>query len=167
MKKLLLLLFAIPLALSISAQDPSISEVSTYFLIRHAEKVISQDPNPPLDQWGMIRASQWAAHFRDIEFDAIYSTGYIRTINTVQPAADLQGLEITLYDPGKIDYRQFIGQTKGQKVLIVGHSNTIPEFVNNLIGSKKYEQMEDNNNGNLYIVHISKDIITDILLHIN
>ncbi|HUS87431.1 MAG TPA: phosphoglycerate mutase family protein [Bacteroidales bacterium] len=167
MKKLLLLLFAFTYAVSIPAQDTVNSDVSTYFLIRHAEKVVSRDTDPALDQWGVIRASQWAAIFSDIPFDAIYSTDYIRTINTVKPTADILGLEITLYDPGDINYIEFLEQTRGKTVLIVGHSNTIPGFVNSLTGREKYEQIEDNNNGNLYIVEISGNHISDILLHIN
>ena len=40
----------------------------------------------------------------------------------------------------------------GKTVLVVGHSNTTPEFVNALIKNDFYDQIEDNNNGNLYYV---------------
>ena len=38
-----------------------------------------------------------------------------------------------------------------KKVLIVGHSNTIPNFVNGLIEKDFYNQIDDLNNSNLYI----------------
>ena len=52
----------------------------------------------------------------------------------------------------------------GKKVLIVGHSNTIPETTNILIKNKFYSQIEDNNNSNLYFVNICDGIISHELL---
>ena len=47
--------------------------------------------------------------------------------------------------------------TKGKTVLVVGHSNTTPVFANKILGEKKYENMDDNDNSSLYIVTISGD----------
>ena len=76
-------------------------------------------------------------------------------------------MELTIYDPRHIDGKAFINKTKGKTVLIVGHSNTTPMFVNAVIGNKKYNQIDDNNNGNLYIVTIVDDKILDHILVIN
>lgn len=54
-------------------------------------------------------------------------------------------------------------ETKNKKVLIVGHSNTIPDFVNAIIKKKKYNDIEDNNNRNLYIITIIGNTINDKL----
>ena len=56
---------------------------------------------------------------------------------------------------------------QGKNVLIVGHSNTTPNLVNELLGKEKYPQIEDNNNGNLYVVTIINGISTCTLLHID
>lgn len=53
--------------------------------------------------------------------------------------------------------------TKGKTVLIVGHSNTTPKFVNDLLGEVKYQDIADNNNANLYKVTITNDGKTDEL----
>ena len=50
---------------------------------------------------------------------------------------------------------EFASATKGQKVLVVGHSNTTPAFVNTILGERKYPNIDDNNNANLYIVTIN------------
>jgi broad specificity phosphatase PhoE len=50
---------------------------------------------------------------------------------------------------------EFAHNTKGKTVLVVGHSNTTPAFVNAVLGEKKYDNIDDNNNANLYIVSIS------------
>lgn len=82
------------------------------------------------------------------------------------PTAKAQNLAIINYHPKNIDYTEFKESTKGKTVLIVGHSNTIPSFVNEIIGSKKYQDIDDDNNCNLYIVELDGDRITDKLLYI-
>ncbi|MBU1011914.1 MAG: histidine phosphatase family protein [Bacteroidetes bacterium] len=142
-------------------------KVSTYYLIRHAEKQVVDNPNPELTEEGILRAENWAIIFKDIKFDAVYSTDYLRTIATSQPTAQSQNLEITLYHPTKIDIKQFLKETEGKTVLIVGHSNTIPVFVNKLIEKEKYKDIEDDNFGNLYIVEVTKTLRRVELLHLN
>jgi len=50
---------------------------------------------------------------------------------------------------------------------VVGHSNTIPFFVNGLIRKEIYQQIDDLNNANLYKVTICNDNISHSLLYIN
>ena len=45
-------------------------------------------------------------------------------------------------------------RTQGKTVLVVGHSNTTPQFVNKIIGEEKYPNMDDTDNGSLYIVTV-------------
>ncbi len=167
MKKALSILFAVLFVIVLQAQEESNNtNVSTYYLIRHAEKVKSEDPNPVLHPDGELRAKRWAEIFKNIKFDAIYSTDYIRTRNTAAPTAKSQGVDVVLYDPKGIDYKKFLAETKGKTVLIVGHSNTIPYFVNNLIGKEKYQDIEYTNNGNLYIVEINNCTVSDKVLYL-
>jgi broad specificity phosphatase PhoE len=162
------LLFALVFTVTVNGQEKQKdTSVSTYYLIRHAEKVISENPNPELDSIGKLRALQWAEIFEDISFDAVYSTDYIRTRNTVLPTTKSKGLNLILYHPRDINYKKFKSETKGKTILIVGHSNTIPKFVNELIGVEKYKDIEHDNNGNLYIVEIYKNSISEKLLHLN
>ncbi len=138
---------------------------STYYFIRHAEKVKSENPDPILHPDGEKRALKWAEVFKDILLDAVYSTDYIRTIETAKPTAEGHSLEVTLYHPTKVDVQDFKKKTKGKTVLIIGHSNTIPDFVNELIGKEKYELIDHDVNGNLYIVEIIGKQATSQLLH--
>ena len=61
----------------------------------------------------------------------------------------------------------FVQETKGKSVLVVGHSNTTPVFVNSIIGVKKYNNMDDNDNASLYIVTIIGDKKTSIIEKVN
>ena len=168
---LLLTLFFISLSCKeeIKNKTPLLSETTTYYFIRHAEKdrTDSSDKNPHLTEIGNVRANRWSNVLDEVKFDAVYSTDYNRTKETAQPTATKNNLELKIYNPKDIDATLFIKDTKGQNVLIVGHSNTTPEFVNKILGQKKYEDIDDSNNGNLYIVTISGDFISDQLLVIN
>ena len=44
---------------------------------------------------------------------------------------------------------------KGRTILIVGHSNTTPAFVNAFLGEKKYEDLSDTDNGSVFLVRYS------------
>jgi 2,3-bisphosphoglycerate-dependent phosphoglycerate mutase len=152
-KALLVLLFLAPLT-------SFAQEVTTYYLVRHAEKdrTDKTNSNPELTQKGMQRAVQWSQ---------VYSTNYKRTVSTAKPTAIEKDLEVQFYNPREpysVDFRK---ATSGKTVLVVGHSNTTPQFVNAIIGENKYPQIQDDNNSNLYVVTLVNNAITSIVLKID
>ncbi|MDP3353642.1 MAG: phosphoglycerate mutase family protein [Flavobacteriaceae bacterium] len=153
--------------MTISAQQNT--ETTTFYLIRHAEKVRSNptDKNPDLSERGVLRAENWKKVLKHISFDAVYSTNFTRTLKTAEPIAISEELEIKLYQPTKIDFNQFKQDTKGKNILIVGHSNTIPQFVNTLINQEKYPEIDDAEFSHLYIITIRENQISNLLLHID
>ena len=148
----------------ISSQD-----CTEIYLIRHAEKDRSdiKNRNPELNDIGKKRALKWVQVFKNIELNKIYSTNYNRTIQTVTPISEENNIDISIYSPSKINYKNFILDNSGAKVLVVGHSNTIPFFVNGLIDKESYKQIDDLNNSNLYVVTICGNKISHKLLYIN
>ena len=128
--------------------------ISTYYLIRHAEKDRSNadNPDPELNQKGLGRAMHWAEILDEVYLDAIYSTDYERTRMTAAPVSIKQDITVTYYDPANLDISAFKSETLGKNVLVVGHSNSTPEMVNRLIGEDRFPQMDDTDNGSLYIV---------------
>ena len=159
-------LLSVSLLLSISGFTQEV-EKSTYYLIRHAEKDRSnpEEKNPVLTEKGQERALQWSELFSIYGIDMIYSTEYNRTLQTAKPTAEKLGLKITTYHPFKLDFENFLQETKGKYVLIVGHSNTIPFFVNKLIGEDNfYQQMADDDNSSLYIVTKQGEQIDHVLI---
>jgi len=163
MKKLVYLFF---LSFLISCSS---NETTTYYLIRHAEKdrTDNSNRNPNLNKDGLERAKKWALYFESIDLDAVYSTNYNRTQQTATPTAVSKKLDIQSYKPYKMFDTVFQQNTLGKKVLIVGHSNTTPVFVNKILGEKKYENMNDYDNASLYIVTISNDKITSKIEKVN
>jgi 2,3-bisphosphoglycerate-dependent phosphoglycerate mutase len=153
MKKFLLLFIFTFGLLSACKSD----KTTTYYLIRHAEKdrTDTKNRNPNLNKKGQERAKKWANYFKNIDLEAVYSTKYNRTMQTAKRSADSKGLEIQNYDPKKMYDAVFQKETKGKIVLIVGHSNTTPVFVNKILGEEKYENMNDTDNASVYIVMVT------------
>jgi len=143
---------------------------TTYYFIRHAEKDRSDvtNKNPNLLQKGVFRAVKWTYILEHVKFGAVYSTDYNRTKQTAQPTAEKNNVDVTIYNSSELNSEEFIKNTKGKTVFIVGHSNTTPMFVNAVIGNEKYEPIDDSNNANLYIITISgSGEISDTLLVID
>lgn len=165
MKKIIFLFLIVLSVLQIQAQE---SDFTTYYFIRHAEKerIDATNKNPDLTDKGKSRSENWSTVFGNVNFDLIYSTNYNRTIQTATPTAKSKNLEIQFYNPRELYNEDFKLKTKGKIVLVVGHSNTTPLFVNKVLGKEKYPEIDDRNNSNLYIVTISKTLISDVLLKI-
>ncbi|MGB3149383.1 MAG: phosphoglycerate mutase family protein [Maribacter sp.] len=153
-------------SLKISDKEYSIS---TFYLIRHAEKdrTDSENVDPELNQKGLGRAMHWAEILNEVDLDAIYSTDFNRTSMTAAPTSVKKNIDVEYYDPRTIDIEQFKADNLNKKVLVVGHSNTTPNFVNNLIGEEKYSQIDDSENGSLFIVQIVNGVVADTKLIFN
>ena len=156
------------LLLVVSFEKPS-DECSKIYLIRHAEKVRTDRSNsdPDLNNEGFIRAENWKDYFFDKDISKIYSTNYKRTIKTVKPLAENKNLEIIIYSSDDVVYQDFLDYSIGENTVVVGHSNTIPNFVNNLINEDYYDQIDDLTNSNLYIISICNSSITHKLITVD
>ncbi len=139
--------------------------ITQYYFIRHAEKVDSSK-NPDLSEKGLEKAQQWKTLFSKINFDAVYSTDFNRTLQTIQPIVADNNQLLKIYNPKMIDIEAFKKETHGKTILIVGHSNTIPNMVNQIIKENKYTNIEENQFGNLYIVTLFENQIVSKLLHL-
>lgn len=149
--------------------EPDKEPTSTFYFIRHAEKDRSDslNSNPHLTEKGLLRAEKWRTVFKNISFDAVYSTDYNRTRETALPTAIKNNLELNIYNPRNINATEFLNTNKGKNVLIVGHSNTTPTFVNAILKNETYKNIDDANNGNLYTITINGDKVTSNLLFID
>ncbi|PKD16629.1 phosphoglycerate mutase [Salegentibacter salinarum] len=140
------------------AKDPS-EEITTYYFIRHAEKDTTDTKNedPDLTEAGRKRTQDWVKTFKDIDFDLVYSSDYKRTLNTAEPIADSKNKEVKFYNAEKLNDKDFQENTKNKTVLVVGHSNLNPEWVNYILGRKKYQDLDEKVYGSLFIVTIHPD----------
>ena len=148
---------------------PMAMGVSTFYFIRHAEKDRSNPENsdPELSQAGLGRAMHWDVILKDVELDAIYSTDYQRTAMTAAPTSVNRNIDVQYYDPRILDIEQFKNENLNRNTLVVGHSNTTPQFVNQILGQEVYGAMDDSDNGSLFIVQIVNGNATSQRIHIN
>jgi broad specificity phosphatase PhoE len=145
---------------SAGEKDP----ITTLFLVRHAEKAGNALADPPLTPEGGIRAEELAYILKHVKFDAIFSTPFERTKQTVLPTAKERGLEVKLYKPNDKDFiKNVLDAFPGGTVLIVGHSNTIPRLANELAGQTDFSDLDDAIYDNLFIASVPTEGRTVVL----
>jgi broad specificity phosphatase PhoE len=136
---------------------------TTIVVIRHAEKDVSVSAtDPPLNQAGQARAALLARMFGDGKvlghLDAIYVTPALRNRLTAAPLAASLGISATVVPPEDARglARRVLRDHGGGRVLIVGHSDTVPAIVAALSGYDKVPEMGADEYGTMYIVTVPR-----------
>jgi len=127
---------------------------ASYFVVRHAEKetTTSMGSDVPLSEVGKERAEALKDQLMHKHIRSIYSTNFLRTRSTAQPLAKALNLSIQIYEPLDTSLVKLLRNRK-ENILIVGHSNTVDNIVNTLIGSKVIPgDLADNEYGDLFVV---------------
>ncbi len=144
----------IPIIIVIWYWCPIFTSSTTVFVVRHAEKASGQ--NPSLTQPGINRAQTLGSLLRSANLAAVYSTEFCRTAQTAQPSAQSNSVGIKVYTVSssvanfqscvpsivvqtsvtnaQTDHvskitADIFSNHQGKNVLVVGHSNTVPEIV--------------------------------------
>jgi phosphohistidine phosphatase SixA len=108
------------------------------FVVRHAEKQTdSNDVGVLLSEAGRARAMRLAALLKNAGVTAIYSTDFVRTLETAEPLARALKITVRKYSAtspdGKPDLAPLAARLKAEHardiVLVVGHSNTVPPLL--------------------------------------
>jgi broad specificity phosphatase PhoE len=136
-----LVLVVVPL----SAQAPR-----AVFVVRHAEKV-DDSKDPLLSAQGQARASALGDLLRDAGISAIFATEFQRTKDTAAPLAARLRLRVTTIPAA--DQKTLVARVRQAEgaVLIVGHSNTIPDLLKAL-GCEEPVQIADEEYDNLFVI---------------
>ena len=131
-------------------------KLTTFILLRHAEKVSDGSKDPELTEAGKKRAESLVTLFKNTPILAIFTTDYIRTRETVYPLAKSKSLDIKNYEAFKDDaIAKMLKDHEGETVLISGHSNNIPRIANYLTGTENYKDFNDGDYGNILIVTVA------------
>jgi len=126
---------------------PAISSAQqTVIVIRHAERadggaganagMTDKPADPPLSAVGEARAAKLAAMLAETGVNAIFTTEFKRTQDTAKPLAAKLGLKsvtVSAKDTEGLIARIQKDHAK-DVVLIVGHSNTVPDIVKAFTG---------------------------------
>jgi phosphohistidine phosphatase SixA len=122
---------------------------SEIYLFRHAEKQKDGTKDPALTEQGHQRAQWLGDWFKNKKVTAIYSSDYQRTRQTVAIIAKNTGLEVKLYNPGKLEELIKILKQKDGFYVVAGHSNTIPDTVK-LLGGEPGKEIDHEEYNRLY-----------------
>jgi len=146
--RLFVCLLACFLATSAAAQRPVI------FFVRHAERAAISGHVPSdtgLSAAGHERAEALAQALKNAQITAIYTTEYERTRETAAPVALSLGIRPEVI-PGD-DLRALVAKLKASSgnVLVVGHSNTLPQIISAL-GVSSRVTVAESDYDNLFLV---------------
>ena len=134
------------------------SKLTTVILIRHAEKQNDGTKDPSLTPEGKTRAEKIGAMLKETKVDAVYSTSYKRTRETAFPIASGKQLEVQTYEPMKKEVIDEITRmNQGKTVVLVGHSNTVPWTINQLLGTEAYKDFADDQYNDIVIITLGGD----------
>jgi phosphohistidine phosphatase SixA len=150
MKRLVVTLVLVAAASVASGQQ-------TIILVRHAEKATdANEASVPLSEAGRARATRLAQMLAGAGVTAIYATETDRARQTAEPLAKALKLEVRTYSPrdtaGKLSPQILLDRLKrydaSGTVLVVGHSNTVPDLIAGLghrgkieIGDKDFDDL--------------------------
>jgi phosphohistidine phosphatase SixA len=134
-----LIRFALIALLAMTATAAA-AEPSSYFVMRHLQKDSGEDPG--LSAEGRRNAERLAGQFAAEGPTAIYVSTTRRARETAAPLAAKLGMKPKEYDPR--DTPGLIAQVQAESgiVLIVGHSNTVPDIVELLGGERPAALLE-------------------------
>ncbi|MCF6287858.1 MAG: winged helix-turn-helix domain-containing protein [Proteobacteria bacterium] len=143
------------------------AHVTQIFILRHAEKSSANQEDPTLSELGIKHANYWKTVLQHIDFDRVFTTSFTRNMQTAEVISTDLNIKPEIYYPMSFEVLKFVQEIQGQKVLIIGHSNTIPDMVNRLIDETKYPPMSHKNYNLMYLITINKNGDTSSsLMHI-
>ena len=134
----ILFFFFLSFAISETVYAQGSDEIYTLYLIRHAEKNVTdkQDRDPELTECGHARAKELVSFLGELNFNSVYSTDFKRTRSTARPLADSHGLETIIYNHREMQDLVDILKTKKEDAVVIGHSNSTAHLAGLLVGEE-------------------------------
>ncbi len=140
-------------------------KVTTVYLVRHAEKAAAPAADPPLTEAGTKRAEDLVRKLSKTGIKTISTSQFQRTKQTAEPLAKQLGIQNTVI-PVRMDtmnsrqlspeylkqVSELVASSAGS-VLIVGHSNTVPELIKAL-GGDTVPTIDDATYDDLFVVTV-------------
>jgi broad specificity phosphatase PhoE len=133
------------------------ASTTTVYVLRHAEQVRDGSKDPPLSAAGEARAARLREVFggggAGLGIDGIIVTELRRTQDTARPLADVRGIPVLVVEAGspREAARRAVHDFHGGRVLIIGHSNTVPAIVEALSG-RAVPPMGEDDFSTVYVV---------------
>jgi broad specificity phosphatase PhoE len=139
----------------------SAASTSTVIVMRHAEKAATPAEDPSLSPAGEARAEALAHFFGQapagMRIEGIIVSQFRRTQETVRPLANRLGVPVIVVPAADIKrtVKRALDEHRGGRVLIVGHSDTVPRIVEMLSGTE-IPAMGESEYGVVYVVALPR-----------
>jgi broad specificity phosphatase PhoE len=159
-------LIAILLLLSSFVFAQSVEPVTTVFLVRHAERAEEPRQDPPLTEPGVARSQALARLLGAAGIKAIVTSQFSRTKLTAEPLANKLGVTPTTLSlkTSPANPRQIAEESTkemvdkimshaGGSVLVVGHSNSIPDVIK-MLGGDVAPAIDEKKFDDLFVVTV-------------
>ncbi|MFN0058227.1 MAG: nuclear transport factor 2 family protein [Planctomycetota bacterium] len=127
-------------------------DATRVFVVRHAEKATGAGEDPPLTNVGVAQAADLTRLLASVPLRAIYTTPFTRTRSTAAAVAATHALTpIEMAAAKTVELVAQIRAThRGQDVLVVGHSNTVPAILRAL-GHAEPPVIDEQQYGQLFL----------------
>jgi 2,3-bisphosphoglycerate-dependent phosphoglycerate mutase len=140
------------IALLICTPSP-VSAQNVIFIVRHAEKEAMPPTDPPLSTEGKQRADTLRDMLKGAGVTAIITSPFTRTKETAKPLATALSLtpQVDPMDNPRALVDKIRSVSGGGNVLVVGHSDSIPQLLKAL-GHSPLISIADTEFDNLFVV---------------
>jgi phosphohistidine phosphatase SixA len=165
MTRKILPLIAVLLLLSSLVVAQTSEPVTTVYLVRHAERAAEPQQDPPLTEQGVARSQALARLLSTAGIKAILTSQATRTKLTAEPLATKLGitptaltLKVSSTNPRQIteeSTKETVDKilSAGGNVLVVGHSNSIPDVIK-MLGGDVTPTIDEKKFDDLFIVTV-------------
>ena len=138
-----------PAAVDSTGAGSDASTEKTIFVIRHLQK--EQGDDPALSSQGAAAAQVLARLLMDKDIQAAFATPTRRAMETARPLAERIGVAVTQYDARHPEALVAAVAEIDGSVLVVGHSNTVPDLVARFGGSP-VPQLTEEDYGTVFVI---------------
>jgi broad specificity phosphatase PhoE len=142
------LAIVIALFAALMTAQPALA-ADTIYVMRHLQK--EEGADPPLTKEGAAGAERLAALLAKDGITAVFASPALRAQQTAAPLARRLGLRVITYDPRDPQaLAAKVASIKGA-VLVVGHSNTVPDLVAHF-GGERPAPLTEQDFGTVFVV---------------
>ena len=163
-RKSLILITLLLCVVTAFAQDDF--KPKTVFLVRHAEKEDEPRQDPPLKKEGVARSQELARLLANAGIKSIYTSQFTRTKSTAEPLATKLGLTVAsislksnpanprlIAEESTAEVVNKIMERPGENVMVVGHSNSVPDVIK-MLGGDVVPTIDERKFDDLFIVTV-------------
>jgi phosphohistidine phosphatase SixA len=138
----------------------------TVYLVRHAERADEPRQDPPLNEKGTARSQELARILSKANIKAIITSQFLRTKQTAEPLAKLASVPVAaislslnpsnprqISEQSTAEVTNKILERSGESVLVIGHSNSIPDVIK-MLGGDVPATIDEKHFDDLFVVTV-------------